>query len=159
MQTFELLKGIHPGAYLERELKNRHIPKGKFAMAIGEYPQTFTAIMKGRRSMNTPLSIRIEDALGLEEGFLMSLQVHFDIKQERAKQHESIRPQLNLIRKALFWDTNMENIDWIAQKDAIWNRIMERGNAKEKEEIRRFYNSFEVQRLLNPPKLANIAEN
>jgi hypothetical protein len=36
--------------------------------------------------MNTSLSIKLEEALELEEGFFMTLQVFYDIKLVREKQ-------------------------------------------------------------------------
>ncbi len=70
MNNIEYLKGIHPGIILDRELKKRKLHKSAFALSIQEYPQTFSAITKGKRNMNTSLALRIEEALGIEEGFL-----------------------------------------------------------------------------------------
>jgi len=67
------LKGIHPGLVLERKLKELHLKKGPFALSINEYPQTLTAITKGKRDMSLPLSMKIDEALGLEEGYFMLL--------------------------------------------------------------------------------------
>ncbi|MBN8787584.1 MAG: hypothetical protein J0I84_10880, partial [Terrimonas sp.] len=83
MKGIEHLKGLHPGIVLERELKKRKLRKGPFALSIQEYPQTITAITKGNRSMNTSLAMRIEEALGLEEGFFMTLQVFYNIEEEK----------------------------------------------------------------------------
>lgn len=76
-----ILKGIHPGLVLERELKKRKLAKGPFALSINEYPQTLGTITKGKRDMNTPLALKIERSLGMEEGFFMILQVYHDIKK------------------------------------------------------------------------------
>lgn len=65
-RMIETLKGLHPGLFLQRELGIRKLKSGQFAESIGEHPQTLSAIIRGRRSMNTPLSLRIEQALGLE---------------------------------------------------------------------------------------------
>jgi antitoxin HigA-1 len=144
METMELLKGLHPGAYLTSELQKRKIRPGQMALSIGEYPQTLNAIMKGRRAMNTSLSLKLEQALGLSEGFLMTLQVFHDIKKEKETLHKKFQPDLSKFRKSLFWDTRLENIDWIAQKKAVIERIMQRGNTQEQEEIKRFYESVEL---------------
>lgn len=81
----EILKGLHPGFVLDRELKMRRLGKGKFAISVGEFPQTLTAITKGKRRMNIPLALKIEKALGMEEGYLMVLQVYYDIEQAKKK--------------------------------------------------------------------------
>jgi antitoxin HigA-1 len=143
-----IIKGIHPGFYLERELKRRHLGKGRFAMSVQEFPQTLVSITKGKRKMNTALALKIENELGLEEGYLMILQVYFDIANEKKKQHSS-RPDLSKIRSVLFWDTEIEKIDWILQKHAVIKRVFERGNEEEKSEIIRFYGKDEVNEVLN----------
>ena len=87
----QILKGIHPGFVLDRKIKERKIKKGQLALDCREYSQTITAITKGKRDMNTKLSIKLEKALGLEEGYFMTLQVFYDIKQEKEKQNHRHR--------------------------------------------------------------------
>lgn len=139
-----IIKGIHPGFVLERELKKRMLSKGQFAISLGEFPQTLTAITKGKRRMNIPLAMKIENSLSLEEGYLMTLQVYYDIEQQKKKLNRNKtaqKPDLSKIRKILFWDTDMSKIDWQKQRKAVIQRIFERGNEIEREEIIRFYGS------------------
>ena len=138
-KMIEILKGLHPGLFLQRELGNRKLKSGHFAESIGEHPQTLSAIIRGRRSMNTPLSLRIEQALGLEEGFLMTLQVYYDIAEEKRKLSHSHRPDLTKFRSTIFWDTMIENIDFTTHSRYVINRVFERGNEEEIKEIIRFY--------------------
>src|SRR5258708_3084144 len=70
-----LLKGIHPGIVLERELPKRNLGRGRFSFSCSELSKPIGAIMKGKGDMNTALALRIEEKLGLEEGFFMLLQV------------------------------------------------------------------------------------
>jgi len=148
MISFKHLKGIHPGIVVERELEKRKLQKGRFALSLQEHPQTFGTITKGKRSMNTSLALKIEEALGWEEGFLMTLQVFFDIKQEKQNRLNKQQPDLARFRPALFWDTNPEKIDWIQQKRAVIERVSERGNLSEKKELLRFYGKAEVAQVL-----------
>lgn len=148
METqLKILKGIHPGLVVERELEKRHLQKGAFALSIQEYPQTLTAITKGRRGMNTTLSLKIEKALGFEEGFLMVLQVYYEIEQEKKK--IIINKPVPQLRTVLFWDTKISLLDWERQKKNIIKRVFERGNEMEKKEIIRFYGSETVNLILN----------
>ena len=62
-----LIKGIHPGIILERELRKRGLSKRSFALSINEYPQLLGDITKGKRKINPSLSIRIGKALGLDD--------------------------------------------------------------------------------------------
>ena len=98
--------------------------------------------------MNTALSLKIERALGLEEGYFMILQVYYEIEEEKRKQNKSWA-NLPQLRPVLFWDTKMESIDWEKQKKAIIKRVFERGNATEKSEIIRFYGTKTVDDILN----------
>lgn len=145
-KELEILKGIHPGIILDRKIKERKLSKGRFALMINEYPQTLGAITNGKRSMNTSLALKIEQELNLTEGFLMTLQVFYDIKLEKRK-IEKARPDFSKLRRGLFWDTDMEKIDWQLQKRAVIQRVFERGNSKEKEEITRFYGDSEIKQF------------
>lgn len=143
-----ILKGLHPGIALDRELKDRKIPKGRFALSINEFPQTLGAITKGKRNMNTALAMRIEEALGIEEGYFMTLQVFYEIKEEKRRRNKSYHPDLSKIRRILFWDTKMENIDWVQHKRSVIQRIFEYGNDEEKNELIRFYGQETVDEVL-----------
>ncbi|MCA0365339.1 MAG: plasmid maintenance system antidote protein [Bacteroidetes bacterium] len=136
---FEKYKGIHPGIVLDRLLRKEAISKRHFAISIGEYPQTLNAITKGKRRMNIPFSLKAENKLGLPEGTLSLLQTYFEIEQEKKSQIK-ITPDFNIIRKTIFWDTDIEKIDWLSYQKSVIQRVMEMGNEAEKQEIIRFYN-------------------
>lgn len=143
-----ILKGLHPGAFLGRELKKRGLSEDRFAISIGELPQTLSPIFGGKRKMNMPLSLKIEGELGLEEGFLMTLQLHYDIKQEKRKRTSGNKPNLSKFRPALFWDTKLEKIDWETQKNAVIRRVFERGEFTEKKEVISFYGNEIIRKVL-----------
>ena len=148
LNDLDFLKGLHPGFALERELKKRGLSKGRFALSINEFPQTLGAITKGKRNMNTALALRIEEALGMDEGYFMTLQIFYEIKEERKKQNNPPHPNLDKLRPVLFWDTKMESIDWTRQRRAVIQRVFERGNEQEKAEITRFYGKEATNRIL-----------
>jgi antitoxin HigA-1 len=143
-----IIKGIHPGLILERELRQRQLSKGPFALSLKEYPQTLVSITKGKRRMNTNLALKIEKALEIEEGYFMTLQLYYDIEEIKRKQYR-LYPDFTKLRRVLFWDTKMENIDWEKQKNAVVKRVFERGNEIEKKEIVRFYGRENVNNILN----------
>ncbi len=144
----EKYKGIHPGIILERELKKRNLQKRSFALSIGEHPQTLYTITKGKRKLNTALALKIEENLSLEEGTLVLLQTYFDIKEEKFKKMFST-PNLSLIRKSLFWDTDITKIDWDKHYKAVIRRIFERGNEIEKQELVNFYGTEKIHIALS----------
>jgi len=146
-KQFEKYKGIHPGIILERELKKRSIKQRPFALSIAEHPQTFNAVIKGKRSLSTALALKIEKKLDLTEGTFVMLQAHYDIKKEKNKQSNQT-PNLTILRKSLFWDTDIDRIDWEKQAKAVIDRVYERGDRDEKEEITRYYGKAKVEAIL-----------
>jgi plasmid maintenance system antidote protein VapI len=148
IQHLDIIKGIHPGLILNRELKRRKMKKIHFAALVDEHTQTIVAITKARRSMNTSLALKAEKLLGLEEGTLMVLQVYHDIAVEKSRVQQ-LKPDLKKLRRVVFWDTNMDKIDWEKYKRAVIKRIFEKGNEIEKEEITRFYGISAIKAVIN----------
>lgn len=147
-ENIELIKGIHPGIILERELKKRKLPKRRLAILIGEFPQLLGDITKGKRRINPSLSIRLGNTLGVDESFFLVLQTYFDIEQEKKKRALQNKPDLSKLRPVLFWDTDINSINWEKNKASIIKRIFERGNRQEMEEIIRFYGKKEINSVL-----------
>lgn len=144
----EKYKGIHPGIILERELKKRNLKKAPFALLLPEYPQTLNEITKGKRGINAALALKLDRALGLEEGTMFILQAYYEIKKEQLKNELTTGPNLSLIRKILFWDTDINKINWQTQYKSVIKRVFERGNFDEKEEIVRFYGKEKVAAII-----------
>lgn len=140
-------KGIHPGIVLNRLLKKQDVKQRTLAMAIDEHPQTLNAITKAKRNLNTALALKIEKELNLEEGALAVLQTYYEIRKEKEKQTRE-KPKLSLLRTSLFWDTDMDKIDWGKHYKAVIKRVFERGNETEKKEIKRFYGKQKVDEAL-----------
>ena len=51
----------------------------------------------------------------------------------------SNKPDLIKFRKTLFWDTTFDRIDFTAHSRYVINRVFERGNEEEIQEVIRFY--------------------
>ena len=49
------------------------------------------------------------------------------------------KPDLTKFRKTLFWDTTFDRIDFTAHSRYVINRVFERGNEEEIQEVIRFY--------------------
>lgn len=131
------IKGIHPGAILKRELKQRGVKSNELANTLGEHKQTISAILNEKRGINAKLSIKIGEALGIDNDYFMILQAVYEVSE--ANKTKLFRPNLENIRKVLFWDTNFEELDWNKNRKAIIKRIFERGNDPEIKEIISFY--------------------
>lgn len=149
--TIEKIKGIPPSAFLQREIKSLDINQKKLAMKIGEYPQTLNAVLNGKRKITIHLALKLEKELGLPEGFISILQTYHEIKQEKSKQIQQ-KPDLSIITRGLFWEYDLEKMDWLKYANFIIERTFERGNEAEKKEILRFYGEEKVKFTLEKPK-------
>src|SRR5690606_29613880 len=136
-------KGIHPGCILKKELEKRSLKQRSFALSIGVHPRTLNAIIRERRDLNTTMALKMEDELGLQLGSLVLLQAFYDLKKEKERQNART-PDFAILRKSLFWDTDIEKIDWEGHYKAVIRPVLERGNVHEKKEVSRFYGSKKV---------------
>ncbi|MDP4276279.1 MAG: HigA family addiction module antitoxin [Bacteroidota bacterium] len=139
-RRINIIKGIHPGKFIERELKKMKLTQRTLAEETGIPYQTINAIISGRRNLTTEQALKIDHALKQEEGFLAVLQTHYDIKRTKEKELANLYTEAPHIRKSLFWDTDFAKINWAKYKDAVIKRVLERGNKDEIEEITRYYN-------------------
>lgn len=140
-------KGIHPGLILERELKKRRLKKGPLALSLNEYPQILNDITKGKRGITASLSIKLDQILGLEEGTMLILQAYYEIQKEKDKRNAADKPNLSILRKILFWDTDFDKINWKSQYKSVIQRVLERGNSDEKNELIRYYGQDLVNKV------------
>ena len=136
----KIIKGIHPGKFIARELKKKNLTQRGLAEETAIPFQTINAIIAGRRNLTTEQALKIDQALGFEDGFFAILQTHYDIKQYKEKDLASIYTEAPHIRKSLFWDTDFNKINWAKYKNAVIKRVFERGSKDEIEEITRYYN-------------------
>ena len=137
------IKGIHPGLILQREIKRNNIKSSQLAMAINEHKQTISAIINQKRGINPELSIKLAEYFQAEEDYFMMLQAGYEVKTKLAN-YPTKKPNLNNIRKVLFWDTTFDKIDWNKNKRAVIKRVLERGNDLEINEIIKFYGKATV---------------
>ena len=134
-----IIKGLHPGKLIERDLKKKGITQRVLAKDTGIFYQAINAIITGRRNITTEQALKIETVLGYEEGFLSILQSYYEIKQYKEKELTNLYTGSPNIRKILFWDTDFDKINWGKYKKAVIQRVLERGSKEEINEIKRFY--------------------
>lgn len=135
----DILKGIHPGKIIDRELRKRHLSQRAFAASIDEHSQTLNAVITGRRNLTTEMALKIEQQFGYEEGFLLTLQAFYEITAYKNRMMSESVSGIPNIRRSLFWDTDFDRIDWGLYRNSVIARVLERGNNAEILEIARFY--------------------
>lgn len=150
------IKGLHPGLILQREIKRNNIKSSQLALALNEHKQTISAIINQRRGINPELSIKLGEYFRTEDDYFMMLQASYEVKIKLAQTSKGT-PNLNNIRKVLFWDTTFDKIDWHKNKRAIIKRILERGNDIEITEIIDFYGKATLCNMAKSIKSSRLA--
>ena len=137
--SIENVKGMHPGALIKHELNRKKISQRKFAASINEHWQILNAVINEKRGISLGTALKVEKEFGYDEGFLMILQVSYDIEQQKQKQIRSTLKGVPAISRIIFWDTDFDSIDWAASKESVISRVLERGTEEEIAEIARYY--------------------
>ena len=137
--SIENVKGMHPGALIKHELNRKKISQRKFAASIDEHWQILNAVINEKRGISLGTALKVEKELGYDEGFLMILQVYYDIEKQKQKQIRSTLKGVPAVRRIIFWDTDFDSIDWAASKESVISRVLERGTQEEIAEIARYY--------------------
>ena len=137
--SIENVKGMHPGALIKHELNRKKISQRKFAASIDEHWQILNAVINEKRGISLGTALKVEKEFGYDEGFLMILQVYYDIEQQKQKQIRSTLKGVPAISRIIFWDTDFDSIDWAASKESVISRVLERGTEDEIAEIARYY--------------------
>ena len=96
--SIENVKGMHPGALIKHELNRKKISQRKFAASIDVHWQILNAVINEKRGISLGTALKVEKEFGYDEGFLMILQVYYDIEQQKQKQ---IRSTLKGDRKSV----------------------------------------------------------
>jgi len=135
----DILKGLHPGKLIARDLQKRHLTQRFLAQNTNIPSQTINAVINGRRNLTTEQALKIEALLEYEEGFLALLQTYYEIQRCKDIGLLQLFNSPPHIRKSLFWDADFVKINWAKYKKAVIQRVLERGNTSEKNEICRFY--------------------
>lgn len=139
LPSLEAIKGIHPGYILKRELKRRGLKSSELASNINEHKQTISAVINCKRKVTPTLSIKLANVFGVSQDYFMLLQASYEVKAIASIENFSAKPDIKKFRKILFWDTDINLIDWEKQKKSVIIRVLERGNEEEINELISFY--------------------
>ena len=149
LPEINIVKGIHPGLVLERELVRQGIKKSQLAKKLGVSAGLITDIIKQRRGINAALSINLGKALETDGSYFSLLQTYYELKSvqlsTRTKPPGHFRP-------ALFWDINAGELDFELHKKFIIRRVFERGNEAEIEAVINYYGRDQISSVLKDSK-------
>lgn len=137
------------GKVLEHILRKAKITQKQLSIRTGVYPQRISELIRGTRDFTIQQSIDIERALGIGiEGYFYKIQANYEVYAYLTEKEQTKHPNLAKFSKALFWDTRIDKINWIKNKEWVIQRIFEYGNREEIEEAIQFYGKETIQAVL-----------
>lgn len=139
LASFAKYRSIPPYKLILFKLKKEGLRQADLAQSVGCSQQELNAILRGKRGIPLPLSLKIEKYFGFEEGLLSTIQLYQQIdnlKSGQYAEHFSSPPQ---IREILFWDTDFDKIDWYKHREFVIKRVRQYGNPQENDVIDRYY--------------------
>jgi len=149
------MPAVPAGAILKRILQKERLSQNEIARRTTIYPQSISALIRGKRKFTLETSSRLEKALGISTlGYFYKIQSNHDFYLCQDEQERKHKPDLSKLRKALFWETtSFDKINWIKNANWVIQRVFECGNHQEIEEIIRFYGRQKITEILNaiPP--------
>mgnify|MGYP006065771907 FL=1 len=130
-------------------MRKAKITQKQLSIKAGVYPQRISELINGTRAFTIQQSIAIERALGIGiEGYFYKIQANYEVYAYLTEKERETHPDLSKFSMALFWDTKIEKINWIKNKEWVIQRIFEYGNSQEIEEAIRFYGKETIQAVL-----------
>lgn len=141
---------IPSGAILKRILIKNKLSQKDLAKLTGILPQRINDYITQKRRFTVKSSFKIEQALDIKIcGFFYLIQCKHDIFIAQQKNSQKDSPLLDKFRKNIFWDIDINKLDWDINKATIIQRIFEYGNKCEINEIIKFYGKDIVIETLN----------
>lgn len=130
-------------------LKREHLTQRELSERTGILPQRINDYILGRRRLSAEISLKLEKALSIDvDGFFYLIQCNHDIYVALTDKIESEKPDLTKIRRNIFWDTSIENMDWEGNRQSIIQRVFEYGDEIAIMEIIRYYGKDVVNECL-----------
>ena len=141
------------GAVLDRIRTKEHLTQRELA-SRSEIPyQRINDFIANRRRISPENSLKLEKALGIDyQCFFYQLQTNYEIFLATKHLLEPLTPDKSKYRKALFWDTDFDTLDWQQNSEWIIQRVFEYGDESEIEETIQFYGKKRITNVLSSIK-------
>ena len=148
------------GAVLDRIRTKEHLTQRELA-SRSEIPyQRINDFIANRRRISPENSLKLEKALGVDyQCFFYQIQTNYEIFLATSHISEQPQPDKSRFRKALFWDTDFETLDWQRNAEWIIQRVFEYGNENEIKEAIRYYGKRKITKVLGDIKDSWNSEN
>lgn len=147
------IETIPVGDILKRILLKLDLPQRQLAVKANELPQRINDVIAGRRRITIEQSLKLEKALNISiDGFFYKIQANHDIYLATLNDRLANRPDIKQFRKSLFWDIDINKLNWTENRRWVVQRIFEYGNDREIKAVINFYGASQVFETLTEIK-------
>jgi len=148
---------VPAGAILDRIIKQQKRVKAEVASASQLIPQRLNDLIMGNRRFTPQTSMALEATLGIDiYGFFYLIQANHDIYEAQKVQRKKNTPNLSVLTKTTFWDTDLTQVDWNRCRTWAIRRVLEYGNPEEIREINRYYGHEALLEVFNKPEVFRL---
>ncbi len=138
ISRFEIYKGIPIGTIIKRDLKKRGFSQKMLSEAILIPYPTLNKILNNHRLIKCTDAEKIESFFNYEPTLLIRLQDYL-IKKNKDRKKIDTFGSIPQIRKCVFWDIDINTLDWLNHKNYIIQRAKKYANKQEIQAISNFY--------------------
>ncbi len=156
-RCFDTYKDIPLCLIIKKDLRKRKLSQKDLARIIGVSEDELNHALNGKSCFSKQQAASIDRFFGYEESFTIRLQMIATSKKSKvdskklnskidsvntSEDNPSLDYEIPMVRSCVFWDIDMQSLDWIRHQKFIERRIAQYGNQEEKIAIARFYSSM-----------------
>lgn len=150
---------LDAGSVIKYILQQSGITRRQLALISGLPPQRISDFANNNRRITAEASLKLENALNIDyQGYFYIIQANHDVYLAKNLCKTGNIPDLAKIKKHIFWDSDMDRIEWQSNARHIIQRIFEYGDETAIEEIIRFYGKTRVKSELSQISESRLAE-
>lgn len=143
-RCFHTYRGIPLGIILKKDLKRFGISQKNLAEQIGMSYTNLNRSINYHRLFNIDEATKIDKFFGYEPGFVKKMQDYHLSANKVPSGSSSISIDRPNVRACVFWDVNIESLDWQNHRQFIIKRVDSYGNLSEKKSVHEFYLKLSV---------------
>lgn len=142
-RRYEIYKDIPLNLIIKKDLKKKKLSQKVLAQILGMSYRSLNKAINGHRYFTKEEGDRIDSFFDYETEFIIRIQ---GVKKESQKTFltldKSTRNSIPQVRACVFWDIDINKLDWIKHSRFIIERVSVYGNNEEKESVNNYYKSL-----------------
>ena len=139
-RRFERYKGIPVELIIKKDLRKNGLTQRKLAQLLDMSYNLLNSSLNGHRLFKKDEAYRIESLFNYEKNFIIKLQEIRKTAEASCTKNTSLT--VPTIRACVFWDVEMNKLDWQRHRRFIVERISIYGSQEEKDKVNDYYQTL-----------------